>query len=89
MSKTKYIINVFAVPYGKYMEEGTRPHFPPIQALQWWAKRKFQLKDKEALAVAWAVAKAIAKRGLAPRHFIQNTIDRWLAEGKLERYLVR
>lgn len=29
-----------AVPYAVYVEEGTRPHYPPLNALWGWAKRK-------------------------------------------------
>jgi hypothetical protein len=52
--------DVYAAP----VEFGTRPHFPPPQMLVPWVKLKFNPKsDKEALSIAFAVAKNIAKRG--------------------------
>jgi hypothetical protein len=50
--------------YAPAVETGARPHFPPIQALVLWVKKKFGTEDeKSAISAAWAVAKTIAKRG--------------------------
>lgn len=56
------------VEYAPFMEFGTRPHWPPIAALQVWAERHG--------TSAFLVARAIAQRGLAPRRFLQNAFDR-------------
>lgn len=56
-------------PYGPYVEHGTRPHFPPPDALEGWAKR-------HGFESAWPICKAIAKRGLKARPFI---FPAWLA----------
>jgi phage gpG-like protein len=56
------------VTYGPYMELGTRPHFPPLAALQVWARR-------HGIPV-FLVARAIARRGTAPRNYLQNAFDR-------------
>lgn len=56
-------------PYGVYVEHGTRPHFPPLDALEDWAKR-------HGFKSAWPICKAIAKRGLKARPFL---IPAWLA----------
>ena len=58
------------------METGSRPHWPPIKAIEGWAKRHG--------AVAFLVARAIARRGNVPRRFLSkalnSTYSRVLAE---------
>lgn len=50
-------------PYGPYVEYGTKPHFPPPDALEGWAKR-------HGFDSAWPICLAIAKRGLPPRPYL-------------------
>jgi hypothetical protein len=59
---------IFAGPpadvYAAPVETGTRPHFPPPAALLPWVKQRFSpSSEKEALSIAFAIARAIAKRG--------------------------
>lgn len=56
-------------PYGPYVEGGTRPHFPPPDALEGWARR-------HGFESAWPICRAIAKRGLKARPFL---FPAWLA----------
>ena len=49
--------------YAPYVEYGTRPHFPPVSALRPWAKRHGNMS-------AWALARAIARRGTRPHPFM-------------------
>ncbi|ABF42415.1 hypothetical protein Acid345_3414 [Candidatus Koribacter versatilis Ellin345] len=68
---------VFAGPpadiYAPAVEEGARPHFPPPGALLLWVKRRFNpSSEKEALSIAFAVAKNIAKRGTAGHHMFNR-----------------
>jgi hypothetical protein len=61
-------VTVFAGPpadvYAGYVETGTRPHFPPPSALLLWVERKFHPgSEKQALSIAFAIARTIAKRG--------------------------
>ncbi|MHB1673776.1 MAG: hypothetical protein ACYCSP_05945 [Acidobacteriaceae bacterium] len=52
--------DVYAAP----VETGTRPHMPPPSALVPWVQKKFGIEDeKQALGLAFAIAKTIAKRG--------------------------
>lgn len=55
------------VKHALFMEKGTRPHFPPVAALQAWARRKG--------LNAFVIARAISKKGLKPRKFLQNAHD--------------
>lgn len=50
-------------PYAIYVAKGTRPHFPPPDALEEWARR-------HGFDSAWPICKAIAKRGLPERPFL-------------------
>lgn len=50
-------------PYGLYVEEGTRPHFPPPGALAGWARR-------HGFSSAWPICKAINERGLPARPYL-------------------
>lgn len=50
-------------PYGPYVEFGTRPHFPPMEALEGWARR-------HGFSSAWPICKKIAERGLPARPYL-------------------
>lgn len=50
-----------------YMELGTRPHWPPIDALRVWARRHG--------ISAYLVARAIARHGTKPRRFLQGALE--------------
>lgn len=67
--------------YGIYVEEGTKPHMPPVDSLRDWARRV--LGDEEA---AWAVAKSIEASGTQPQKFWATSYadirDRYLDEYK-------
>jgi|GEM_PF-888114 len=50
--------------YAAPVETGARPHMPPPEALLPWVMKKFSVEDeKDALSLAFAVAKSIAKKG--------------------------
>jgi phage gpG-like protein len=53
--------NVF---YGIYVHEGTRPHFPPVAALEGWASRHG--------TNAFAVARGISRNGTKARPFLRD-----------------
>jgi len=50
-------------PYGLYVEFGTRPHFPPPDALEGWARR-------HGFDSTWPICKAIATHGLPERPYL-------------------
>jgi hypothetical protein len=75
---------IFAGPpadvYAAPVETGAVPHFPPPAALLLWVMKRFQPEtDKEALSIAWAVAKNIAKRGTKGAHMFQQGYEELLA----------
>ena len=63
--------------YALFVEFGTRPHFPPMEALESWARR-------HGFESAWPVCKAIAEKGLQARPHLfpafEATVSDFLAE---------
>jgi hypothetical protein len=60
------LIGVVASPlaYAAYVELGTKPHFPPVEALLDWVKVKFGLTDEADIErAAFLVARKIAAHG--------------------------
>lgn len=64
--------------YAEFMEEGTKPHWPPIEAVREWAE--------EHGIEPYLVARSIAEHGTEPRHFFADAeqaadqhINAWMA----------
>lgn len=45
------------------VEFGTKPHMPPVEAIQMWVEAKTGLAGKDAERVAWGVARKIRRDG--------------------------
>jgi hypothetical protein len=56
--------NVF---YGPFVEYDTRPHWPPLKALEVWARRHG--------TTAYLVARAISIRGTRGKHYLEKGLD--------------
>lgn len=64
ISRVEIKSNAPAETYADYVESGTGPHFPPPSALLLWVKKKFSVSnEKQALSIAFAIARKIARRG--------------------------
>lgn len=69
---------VVAAPHAAYIDLGTRPHFPPVAPLAAWAMRRgLAGTPEEAQRIGFAIAKKIARDGIAPRHFMQKAWARF------------
>ena len=55
------------VTYAPYVELGTRPHWPPLAALEVWARRHH--------TSAFLVARAISQRGTPAIHYLQKAFE--------------
>jgi HK97 gp10 family phage protein len=55
--------------HGAYVEFGTRPHFPPVSALEGWARRHGMNP--------YLVARAISRRGTRPQPYLAPTVERY------------
>jgi len=62
--------------YGEAIEDGTKPHFPPVKPILFWVKRKLGLTGKEAKSVAYAIVQKIGKKGTYGTHMFQYGFDR-------------
>jgi len=60
-----------AVEYAPFVEFGSRPHWPPLSAMQPWARRH---GFPEGQAGAFLVARAIARHGTPATHFLRNAV---------------
>lgn len=71
-------------PYAGVIEDGARPHRPPIGPLLAWAKRVTGSSaqppdyDRQCWALAIAVQKKIEEHGQEPKHILKNTIPKIL-----------
>lgn len=63
-------------PHAVFVDQGTRPHMPPIAPLAAWAARKFGATGEDAQRIAWGVALKIKKYGTVPTHFMQKAFER-------------
>jgi hypothetical protein len=61
----------YAIP----IELGTRPHFPPVAAIQHWVERKLGHSGRDATSVAFLIARAISRRGTPAQHPFQKGFD--------------
>jgi len=55
------------VQYAAAVELGSKPHFPPVAALETWARRKG--------LNPYLVARAISRRGTKPRRYLQRAFE--------------
>ena len=65
---------VVDAPHAGAIENGTRPHTPPLAPLLAWASRHFDPKDAER--VARAVQMQIANYGTGPRFFVKGSLPK-------------
>lgn len=54
-------------PYAKFVHDGTKPHFPPLHAIEPWARRHG--------IPPFLVARSIAKKGTKAIPFFQEAVD--------------
>lgn len=58
--------------YAPYIEFGTEPHYPPIEPLKKWVRRKLNVEED----VAYAVQQKIGQEGTEPNPFMDRAIER-------------
>jgi hypothetical protein len=62
--------------YAACVEYGTRPHFPPVDALLPWVKKKFGTRDEgEARQIAFAIARKMSGRFTPGHHMFERAIE--------------
>ena len=67
--------------YWKYLENGTKPHFPPIEPIERWITVKRIVPRTNGgnipttKQLAFLIARGISKNGTKPTKLLQKTID--------------
>lgn len=75
------------LPYAEWVENGTRPHMPPAEALHEWVRVKLDISDEDEIGrVAQAIAWKISRVGTAPDFSWAETAEYGGAE--VERYIL-
>jgi hypothetical protein len=70
-------IKVFSpLNYAAPVELGTRPHYPPLEPLQDWVRKRLVVAEEEVEGVARAIQRKIGARGTQPRGMFGETFDR-------------
>lgn len=78
----EYAIELNLEDYWKYVEEGTRPHFPPVSKILEWVKVKRILPTPMANGklpteqqLAWMIAKKIDRVGTEGTNDLEDTME--------------
>lgn len=67
--------------YWKYLENGTKPHFPPIDKIEQWVRVKpivpqaMNGRVPSTKQVAYLIARSISIKGTKPTQILQKTVD--------------
>ena len=65
----------------RYLENGTKPHFPPLEAIEKWITIKHIIPTTDngrvptTRQLAFLIARGISKNGTKPTKLLQQTID--------------
>ena len=74
-TRTGQIVLGTRLPYAQFVNDGTRPHTPPFEPIQVWARRK--LGDEDAAGAVW---NKIRQEGTDANRFVSRAMDATLAE---------
>ena len=71
------------LPYAIPVELGTKPHRPPMQPLEDWARKKFGVPKREARRIAYLVARKIGREGTQGAFMFKKAFE--ANEGEITR----
>lgn len=81
--------------YWKYLEYGTKPHFPPVEKIAEWIRIKPVLPRPNAKGklptqkqLAFLIARSISKKGTKPTHTLQQTINEFQLSKKVKKLFI-
>lgn len=63
---------IFGAKYAAAIHEGTKPHWPPKNILEVWARRHGAKNPKSA---AFLIGRKIARKGTSARPFLRNAVN--------------
>lgn len=67
-------------PYGAAVRGGTRPHFPPVDALIPWVRKKLGVPENRARSVAYLIARKISRVGTKPNPYHVDVVRQNMGE---------
>lgn len=87
----KYVtVSIRLNEYWKYIENGTKPHFPPVDAIRRWISVKPVLPRPLASGklptenqLAYLIGRKISRFGTKPKPFLNNTKEEFDLVGKV------
>lgn len=85
----KYVVTITLPEYAKYLEDGTQPHWPNIEAIKKWIKikpilpRPMNGKLPTENQLAYMIGRKISKVGTKPAHLIRQSMEQFGLVGKL------
>ncbi len=63
------------VKYAPAVEEGTDPHWPPYEQIEYWVRRKLQPPKSQLYVVTRGVQQSIARAGTRGAHMFQEALE--------------
>lgn len=85
-----YIVTITLPEYAKYLEDGTKPHWPPVDAIKKWIKVKPILprplpngKLPTTDQLAFLIGRKISKVGTPATHVISDSMSEFKLVNKL------
>ncbi len=61
----------YAIP----VERGSRPHWPPLEPIEFWVRRKLRPPRKQIRSVAFLVARKISRRGTKAHRMFEQGLE--------------
>ena len=61
--------------YAIYVHEGTKPHYPPVQPIREWVRRKLKPAKEDLNRITYMVIQKIGKKGTDPNPFLKEVFD--------------
>ena len=79
VNKTSYVVEFIMPIYGEYLEQGTKPHFPPIDDITKWirAKKIVPRRDDQGRLptekqLSYLIARKISEEGTPARRIFEK-----------------
>lgn len=75
-------------PYGVFVHEGTRPHYPPFKPISEWVARKLKVKNNPAnYLITRAIVRKIGAKGTEAKPFLKDAMAEEAAEKNFKKVI--
>lgn len=76
-----------SAPHAPFVENDTRPHFPPIAPLAEYARIKLGVSEKDSKRVGYLLARKISRVGTKGKHILERAITQ--SESDIETLFIK